>query len=591
MCIFLKRKLLCVLTLSLLSVLEGRVGKNKEDLKFDKVKYYSLITDAGQNITNLSLVDKHRALDDTTGLNLELNFDSYDSDVPDVSCENLLPVNHLCSVDVDVIVDRITSAGREQTTGHLCSTYADVAYSCVITLTEDGLQGYQTTDVVNFQTLDFLIKTCDDQQDETCAYINDDDGEFFCEYIDIQGENERKKKMVSSEIHNLKVGFKNLRVISKRHTQRSLGNLELWDGCYAGSEDLNALHIGISIGSELFSSSLLESSVDRTVKWVEAIVTDTNVIYSQQLNVKLLVKHIEIVDYEAGGSKVWDNPGCVDTINEQLSNYASTVSPSQQAIWHVFDHCYKQPRSGVAYTNALCNMVYNKGITHISGYAKTWLTFAHEIGHNMGAQHSFEEGVGTTGGVMDYGAKLLDHEYQFNEKYRKEEICSGLERSRSVCPMQWTSLSDLENCGNGVIDVGEECECFLGITDCTCCSSCQLKEVNGKMAQCDPIHNPCCDSSCMFKDTTAQCENSDGAGYCRNGHCSFPICKSLGLDGFCGINPANPCKLKCELSGVCYDMEGWLANGEPVNEIRDGAFCRTDSLNAGSCVGGQCVLS
>lgn len=48
---------------------------------------------------------------------------------------------------------------------------------------------------------------------------------------------------------------------------------------------------------------------------------------------------------------------------------------------------------------------------------RTWITFAHEVGHNFGGarksrvgpllclagEHSFELGQGKTGGIMDYG--------------------------------------------------------------------------------------------------------------------------------------------------------------------------------------------
>ena len=30
-------------------------------------------------------------------------------------------------------------------------------------------------------------------------------------------------------------------------------------------------------------------------------------------------------------------------------------------------------------------------------------TFAHEVGHNFGCDHAFDEGQGRTGGIMDYG--------------------------------------------------------------------------------------------------------------------------------------------------------------------------------------------
>ena len=40
--------------------------------------------------------------------------------------------------------------------------------------------------------------------------------------------------------------------------------------------------------------------------------------------------------------------------------------------------------------------------------ARTWKTVAHEFGHNCGGYHSFENGRGTTGGIMDYGEGLYN---------------------------------------------------------------------------------------------------------------------------------------------------------------------------------------
>ena len=49
------------------------------------------------------------------------------------------------------------------------------------------------------------------------------------------------------------------------------------------------------------------------------------------------------------------------------------------------------------------------------------------MGHNFGAKHSFEDGRGNTGGIMDYGNHLVKGLFQFNTKYRKKEICKEIQ--------------------------------------------------------------------------------------------------------------------------------------------------------------------
>merc|ERR1719218_589319 len=74
----------------------------------------------------------------------------------------------------------------------------------------------------------------------------------------------------------------------------------------------------------------------------------------------------------------------------------------------------------------------NTGVNQLKT-RNTWLTFAHELGHNFDGGHSFEEGQGRTGGIMDYGDGKLNGVYQFNTKYRKQKMCRCMNNAVNKC--------------------------------------------------------------------------------------------------------------------------------------------------------------
>jgi hypothetical protein len=135
----------------------------------------------------------------------------------------------------------------------------------------------------------------------------------------------------------------------------------------------------------------------------------------------------------------------------------------------LFGDCWNGGAIGLANVAVLCKSSWNRGLTWYGG--STWATFAHEVGHNFGASHSFEEGQGSTGGIMDYGDGTLNGEFQFNSKYRKVEVCAELTKQINLeCPH---IVPHSVECGNGVVEEGEECECAIGQTTCTHCENCQ----------------------------------------------------------------------------------------------------------------------
>lgn len=528
-----------------------------------KLKHFS-VKSGDEQLLNL------RSLLEVDHVNLRLSIMPEDHfEAPEINCENLTPLHHLCPLDANVKIETFRSNGIETDHGHLCSTYANVDFECVVTLNENGISGVQ--DGPDGIPIDFIVSTCEADPDANCALINNEEAELNCAFSDVSEEIESKTYIIT----------------------RKLTRLDPWIGCHDEMSRLQSFGIGIAIGPTLFNGKL-KGSKKQALKWIETVVSEANVIYTQQLNTKLQVKHVLIAESESRNFPfpAWANDGCAKTIFDQLKDFATTTDRSSQGLWHLFDDCHDKHGSsqpiGVAYRGVLCRSRFNKGVTFKHDFSKTWLTFAHEIGHNFGAKHSFEEGRGSTGGIMDYGDKILSAahpEFQFNRKFREEDICSHISRSLDTC-IHWSKSKNDHYCGNGVIEADEECECVKDVTTCDCCENCKLKA----NADCDPLHNECCNDECSFKTTRSSCFSSSGDGYCRDGFCATPACERFGLGDFCGIHDDNGCRFKCIHQKKCETMNGWLSNGDPINHIRDGTRCEIQG-QFGICKKGSCARS
>jgi hypothetical protein len=209
-----------------------------------------------------------------------------------------------------------------------------------------------------------------------------------------------------------------------------------WTNCYSNDQVKRELTMGIGVGSTLFKNRY-GSSQQRAIDAISEIVSKTNLVYGSQLNLVFKITKVFIAGVD--GSASWDNYGQCNphrmSINSQLSSFTSwarSQSGGPYALWHCLDDCFAGSGVvGLAWVGTLCN---SRSPTGVSWYSRRhWLTFAHEVGHNFGASHSFEEGQGRTGGIMDYGSGLLNGEYQFNTKYRKNEMCRTVNRIVNKC--------------------------------------------------------------------------------------------------------------------------------------------------------------
>ncbi|CAK0790296.1 unnamed protein product, partial [Prorocentrum cordatum] len=165
--------------------------------------------------------------------------------------------------------------------------------------------------------------------------------------------------------------------------------IQRWTNCYTDDHITHALSMGVSLGD---SGAALFSDAEDATEWMQSVFAMANMVYTPQLNIVLMIDAVYIPSM-VGETQSWAS--CGSSITAQLTNLEQWSQPSRQGLWHVFDDCHT---AGVAGTVGLavlgqtqyygvCAMdpewddtMSNVGITYIS--PETWLTFAHEVGHN-----------------------------------------------------------------------------------------------------------------------------------------------------------------------------------------------------------------
>ncbi|XP_050396722.2 disintegrin and metalloproteinase domain-containing protein 10 [Patella vulgata] len=139
------------------------------------------------------------------------------------------------------------------------------------------------------------------------------------------------------------------------------------------------------------------------------------------------------------------------------------------------------------------------------------LTLAHEIGHNMGSEHDPENITctpgGSSGNYLMY-PKATTGEENNNLKFSPCSISQmgPIIQTRGSSSVGCFKDSSQSNCGNKVVEPGEECDCGWE-DECaeTCCNPqysnnnipatpCTLKP----NATCSPSQGSCCSSSCQL---------------------------------------------------------------------------------------------
>lgn len=239
---------------------------------------------------------------------------------------------------------------------------------------------------------------------------------------------------------------------------------------------------------------------------------------------------------------------------------------------------------------------------------------AHEIGHNLGFQHTtiYREGTALpnaesvtacakipTALMSPYisGSSVIWDDCSVSWFRMQQEgfpyKCSGSQCTYTPSPTTCYDSSVKNMCGNGIVEAPEECD-----SDSPCCKNCKF------IGQCDPLTQPCCNQNCtfarrgrichrrkhLFCDTKRRCTGT--SGQCPTG--TFPknnrSCNQAGNPGICDSGECKSHAILCndmkkaypnkKIKGPCpRAITGDVACGKLWCELED-FFCESFQVNS-----------
>ncbi|KAL2089814.1 hypothetical protein ACEWY4_014502 [Coilia grayii] len=165
------------------------------------------------------------------------------------------------------------------------------------------------------------------------------------------------------------------------------------------------------------------------------------------------------------------------------------------------------------------NSSLNTGLITVQNYGQylpprqVQLTFAHELGHSLGAPHDEGQHCGNLGSEGGKGRYLMfpHASNQVQENNDKFSPCSlrrigqTLRTKKDDCFV----VSDQPICGNQIVEDGEECDVGHNEADPCCYSAKESLAVQCRLKpnkRCSPSQGFCCSASCDFKAPGTACE-------------------------------------------------------------------------------------
>ncbi|KAL2865906.1 ADAM family of metalloprotease ADM-A [Aspergillus lucknowensis] len=375
------------------------------------------------------------------------------------------------------------------------------------------------------------------------------------------------------------------------------------------------------------------SSSEDLVDSVVSMVNTASEVFESTFNIALALHNLTIEEEQcptiASSDLPW-NVGCsAGDLNWRLERFTSwreQSGGSENAYWTLLSGCPTGTAVGVSWVGELCNDELSANVVALAD--NQWQVFAHESAHTFGAYHDCDSSTCSRGQqCCPFSASTCDADGQYimnaiSTGAQTEfspctvgNVCSAMDDGR-VDTQCLTTNSDTPTisageCGNGVVEVGEDCDCgddcdgnpccdgstcrFLGDAVCddaegSCCRDCQFASsgtvCRASVGECD-IEETCSgdDAACpsdRHEDDGQSCgSESESDLFCSSGQCTSRDLQCQGQVQGDNSTISSCGDSTCALE--CSSPWGGAGSCSRVGDVLDGTPC-----DGGLCRGGQC---
>ncbi|CEL06958.1 hypothetical protein ASPCAL10125 [Aspergillus calidoustus] len=378
------------------------------------------------------------------------------------------------------------------------------------------------------------------------------------------------------------------------------------------------------------------SSQEDLVDSVVSMVNTASAVFEETFNIALAVANLTIEEEDCPSSPSSELPwnvGCASGIDlnwrlQQFTTWRENSGGSENAYWTLMSGCPTGTEVGVSWVGELCHEELSANVVALA--QNQWQVFAHESAHTFGAYHDCDASTCSIAGgsqtCCPFSASTCSASGNYimnpvSSSPQREfspcsvgNVCSGMDSGRVSTSCLTTNANtpptiSAGECGNGIVEVGEECDCgdecdgnaccdgstcrFRGNAVCddadgSCCQGCQFRGrgdvCRAAVDECD-VEETCAgdEAACpsdRFEDDGQSCGASGEGLFCSSGQCTNRDLQCQAM-----INGDNSTVSSCGNSTCVLSCGSSLAEGNcaRVGTVLDGTPC-----DGGMCRGGQC---